>query len=412
MKKVICLILALLMCQSIVLPALAAESTFIPSNGPEVKTAVMEGEDVAQKLIVTSVTEAKEMSTDISQEARDLLVEVYDALSDGSMKLPVEGCKYVELSDVTYTEELTSDLTVTFEMKVEELEEGSSLLAFTYVEEEWKEVKSVAYDGLETVTCVFEELCPVVFVIVNGSGDAGENQSEDDGISASDMTVSDVAQDSFVPSITFKEGVEVQDVSISVLPGVEGAEALAEFSGEIDECVVVTSIAQAKDKSTDITQEDRDLLLEVYEKLEDGSMKLPLKGENVIKDLVDISFEYADCRMLEDHCHKDEILKLEGVTLNMDFNMGLEQDAPLVVLAYVDGEWVQIEKTEIGTDGVVSCVFEDICPVAFVLMEKAAEAEGSEAPWTGDMIVMWAGVMAICAVGIVTVLVAMKKQRK
>lgn len=400
MKKVICLMLALLMCMSQVLPAMAVESTFIPSNGPEVKSAVLEGEDVADKLIVTSVTEAKEAATEISQEARDLLVTVYDALSDGSMKLPVEGFKYVELSDVTYTEELTADLTVAFEMKVED--EGD-LLAFAYVEEQWKPVKSVVYDGEETVTCVFEELCPVVFILVDGSADS----SAEEGIVAGNDIITDIPQDSFVPSITYKDGVEIQDVTISQLPGASEA-----FAEGIDQCVVVTSIAQAKDQSTDISQEDRDLLLDVYAKLEDGSMVLPLKGENVIKELVDVSFEYEDCRLLEDHNHKDEILAQEGVTLTVGFNMGLKQDAPLVVLTYVNGEWVQVEKTEIGADGVVTCVFEDICPVAFVLMEEAAEAEETEAPWTGDVIMKWVVVMAVCAVGIVVVLVLMKKQRK
>lgn len=400
MKKVICLMLALLMCMSLVLPAMAVESTFIPSNGPEVKSAVLEGEDVADKLIVTSVTEAKEAATEISQEARDLLVTVYDALSDGSMKLPVEGFKYVELSDVTYTEELIADLTVAFEMKVED--EGD-LLAFAYVEEQWKPVKSVVYDGEETVTCVFEELCPVVFILVDGSADS----SAEEGIVAGNDIITDIPQDSFVPSITYKDGVEIQDVTISQLPGASEA-----FAEGIDQCVVVTSIAQAKDKSTDISQEDRDLLLDVYAKLEDGSMVLPLKGENVIKELVDVSFEYEDCRLLEDHNHKDEILAQEGVTLTVGFNMGLKQDAPLVVLTYVNGEWVQVEKTEIGADGVVTCVFEDICPVAFVLMEEAAEAEETEAPWTGDVIMKWVVVMAVCAVGIVVVLVLMKKQRK
>lgn len=400
MRKVICLMLALLMCLSVVLPAMAEESIFIPSNGPEVKTAVMEGEDVADKLIVTSVTEAKEASTDLAQEARDLLVELYDALSDGSADLSFG--KPVDFYDLTFTEELTADLTVVFEMKVEE---GGTLVGFVYSEEEWKPVKSVAYDGKETVTCVFDTVGPVAMGIVSGAaGEAG-----DDGVEVEDVTITDAPQDSFVPSITYKDGVEIQDVTISQLPGAGGEDA---FADGLDGCIAVTSIAQAKNKSTDISQEDRDLLLEVYEKLEDGSMKLPLKGENVIKELVDVSFEYEDCRLLEDHCHKDEILKQEGVTLTVSFKMGLEQDAPLVVLTYVDGQWVQVEKTEIGADGVVTCVFEDVCPVAFVLMEEAAEAEATEAPWTGDMIMTWVIVMAVCAAGIVVVLLVMKKQRK
>lgn len=400
MRKFVCLMLALLMCVSLVLPAMAAEdSTFIPSIGPEVKAAVMEGKDVAEQVIVTSVTEAKEQSTEISQEARDLLVKVYDALSDGSMKLPMEdGFIYVELSDVAYTEELTADLTVELEKEVQD--EGT-LLAYVYVEEEWKPIKSVSYDGAGIITCVFEEVGPTAVILVNGS----HEQTADPGISSEEMVISEDPYNSFVPSITYKEGLEATDAAFNLAPGT-GSE-----TGEgIDECVVVTSIAQAKDKSTDISQEDRDLLLEVYEKLNDGSMKLPLKGETVIKELVDVSFEYEDCRLIEEHGHKDEVLKQEGVTLTVKFAMNLAQEENLVVVSYVDGEWIEVEST-VNADGTVTCIFEDVCPVAFVLCEGAEEASEGAAPWTGDMIMMWVIVMAVCAAGIVAAVVFMKKRK-
>ena len=44
----------------------------------------------------------------------------------------------------------------------------------------------------------------------------------------------------------------------------------------MDQCVIVTTVEQAKKKETDISQEDRDLLQEIYEKLVDGSMTLPV----------------------------------------------------------------------------------------------------------------------------------------
>lgn len=400
MRKFICLMIALLMCVSLVLPAMAEDSTFIPSNGPEVKTAVMEGRDAAEKVIVTSVTEAKEQATEISQESRDLLVEVYDALSDGSMKLPVEdGFIYVELSDVTLTEELTADLTVEFEMIVQD--EGD-LQAFAYVDEEWKEVKSVSYDGVGIVTCVFEELCPVVFILRDGSSE----EVEPTDIVAGGINSSADPGSRFVPSITYKDGTEVTDVSINLVPGMGDA-----FGEGIDECVVVTSIAQAKDKSTDISQEDRDLLLEVYEQLENGSMKLPLKGETVVKELVDISFEYEDCRLIEEHGHKDEVLKQEGVTLTVQFAMNLSQEENLAVLSYIDGQWVEVESTEINADGTVTCVFEDVCPVAFVLCEAAEDTSSDTAPWTGDVITTWVIVMVVCAAGLVAAVVFMKKRK-
>lgn len=403
MRKFICLMLALLMLASLVLPSLAAEdSTFIPSIAPEVKSAVMEGKDVAENVTVTSVTEAKEQSTEISQEQRDLLVEVYDALSDGSMKLPMEdGFIYVELSDVAYNGELTAELTVEYEKEVQD--EGT-LLAYVYAEEEWKSVKSVSYDGAGIVTCVYEEVGPSVVILVHGSYE----EFAEPGISVDQIDISEDPSNAFVPSITCKDGMESSDATINFAPGTGTGTATAEG---IDGCVVVTSIAQAKDKSTDISQEDRDLLLEVYEKLSDGSMKLPLKGETVIKELVDVSFEYEDCRLIEEHGHKDEILKQEGVTLTVKFPMNLSQEEKLVVVSYVNGQWVEVEST-VNADGTVTCVFEDVCPVAFVLCEGAEEASEGTSPWTGDMITMWVIVMAVCAAGIVAVLVFMKKQRK
>lgn len=164
----------------------------------------------------------------------------------------------------------------------------------------------------------------------------------------------------FVPSITYKGGPGVDDAQMTDVNGVvmEG----------VDGCVVVTSIEQAREKKTDISQEDRDLLIEVYEKLEKGEMTLPIEDEYVIRDLVDVSFEYNDCRLKEDHGNKPAGLKQEGVVLTLKFDLGIEADANLTVMTYIDEEWTEIEKVTNNGDGTVTCVFEDICPVAFAVV--------------------------------------------
>lgn len=158
----------------------------------------------------------------------------------------------------------------------------------------------------------------------------------------------------FVPSITYKGSPDVEE-------GVMDEK-------DVSNCVVVTSIQQAREKSTDITQEERDLLLEVYEKLNDGSMTLPIDGEYVIRELVDVSFEHDDCRQKEDHDNKPAKLKEEKVTLTLDFELGVEKDAKLAVMTYIEGQWTDIEGVENNGDGTVTCVFEDICPVAFAVL--------------------------------------------
>lgn len=166
----------------------------------------------------------------------------------------------------------------------------------------------------------------------------------------------------FVPSITYKGGPEVEEALLLE----DKAPAYGE-DGNVHGCVVVTSIEQANEKATDITQEERDLLLEVYQQLNDGTMTLPIEGDYVIRDLVDVSFKHMECRSQQEHGDKPGILKEEKTTLTMDFDMGIEQGTDLVVMTYIDGVWEDIVSVEINEDGSVTCVFEDACPVAFVV---------------------------------------------
>ena len=392
MKKLICLLISLALCAGLALPVLAAETLFIPSYGLDVEEAVMNGEDVKACVAVTSVTEAKEKSTDITQEERDLLVEVYDALSDGSMVLPVSGeYQFVELMDVSFAlencrqledhthEDAEAALTVKFKM---EIEAYNALIALTYIDEKWEPVENITDNGDGTVTITFDKLCPVVILTHGGEAQYNANYP---------MTVA-----GFVESISYKDAPAVEDATM----GGEG----------VDECVVVTSIKEAEEKTTDISQEDRDLLLEVYEKLEDGSMTLPLEGEYVIRDLVDVSFEYEDCRQIEEHGNKPENLAQEGVTLTVTFKMNVGTYEDVLVFVYVDGEWIRVEDVKNNGNGTITCVFEDICPVAFVVDGKEPVQNPTTGDAAGNSLVLVVGIMVLSAAGIVTLVAA--KTRK
>ena len=199
------------------------------------------------------------------------------------------------------------------------------------------------------------------------------------------------AESLFTPSIIDKEG-----------PGVEDAILDGE---KVDECVVVTTIEQARNGSTDISQEDRDLLLEVYEQLLDGSMKLPLDGDYVIRDLVDVSFEYEDCRQIDEHGNKPEKLAQEGVTLTVTFDLGVGPYEDVVVLAYVDGQWVRIENVKNNGNGTITCVFEDICPVAFVVDGKEDGKNPTTGDTAGNQLMLVVGMLVLSAAGIVSLTV-------
>lgn len=169
----------------------------------------------------------------------------------------------------------------------------------------------------------------------------------------------------FVPSITYKGGPRIGGTR---MVGSDGSELAFLGESDVGGCVVVTTIEQARDKETDISQEDRDLLIEVYEKLEKGEMTLPVTEEHVIRDLVDISFLYNGCRLKPDHNDKPAQLKREDVFLELTLDLGIEADANLKVLTYIDGEWAEIKSIENNGNGMVTCVFDDICPVAFVVL--------------------------------------------
>lgn len=205
------------------------------------------------------------------------------------------------------------------------------------------------------------------------------------------------AANTFVPSISYKDGPEIEESTL------EGE--------DVGDCLVVTSITEAKDGTTDIYQEDRDLLLDVYDQLSDGSMKLPLENdEYVIRELVDVSFKKTAC-VEKEHGHKEQ-LALDGTTITIDFDLGVGPNTEVIVMVYIDGEWTPIESVTNNGDGTLTCVFEDICPVAFCVEEGAEE----EPPYTGDTagreLIVWIVLMLLCLAAIVVLLAQRRKHTR
>lgn len=205
------------------------------------------------------------------------------------------------------------------------------------------------------------------------------------------------ADNDFVGSITYKDGPAIVSVEI------EGQRH--------DACVTISSIAQARAKSTDITQEERDLLLEVYEKLNDGTMDPGLGDDYVIRELVDINFKHAACRELSDHQPKIQELAKPEVTLTLVLRLGIAASDDIIVKAYKEGKWIDIETTNNG-DGTVSCTFDHFCPVLF-----AVKGSGSSSvpPQTGDVagqqLALWIGLMAVATAGLVSVIVVASRKK-
>lgn len=198
----------------------------------------------------------------------------------------------------------------------------------------------------------------------------------------------------FVPSITYKEGPTVQS---------------AEMDQEsVAACIVITSISQAEKKETDIHQEERDLLLDLYEQLENGTMTLPLEGSYTIRELLDISFAYEECRQDAAHGGKDEKLAESDVNLKIVVDLGVNADENVIVLNYKEGKWAPIKSVTNNGDGTVTCEFEHLCPVAFVV-GNAVIPGNEDAP--GNYLWYIIAAIALVVVAVVVILVSKKSKK-
>ena len=197
----------------------------------------------------------------------------------------------------------------------------------------------------------------------------------------------------FVPSISYKDD-----------PDPESAEMNDE---NVIGCLEVTSITEAKDKSTDITQEDRDLLLDVYGDLKDGSMKLPLQGDYVIRELVDVSFKQSVC-VEPNHGHK-EWLAQDDTTITVKFDLGVAAGVDVEVLTYINGQWQPIKSVKNNGDGTVTCVFEDICPVAFCVEGNKTDIPAQTGDTVGQNLILWVVLMVASLAAVVVLLVRRRK---
>ena len=205
-----------------------------------------------------------------------------------------------------------------------------------------------------------------------------------------------LAADTFVPSISYKPAPTVKS---------------AELGGaDVGDCVVVTSIAQAKDKSTDITQDARDELLDVYKKLSDGSMKPPVDGY-VIRELVDVDFEQTDCVQKDAHSHAEELAK-DGTTIKVTFDLGVAKSTKVVVKTFTNGAWEDVVAVTNNGDGTVTVEFEHFCPVAFCVEQGAEVPPSQTGDEAGQNMILWIGLMVVSLAAIVVLVILGRKRTK
>lgn len=200
MRRIVTLLLVLVLCISLACPVFADE--FVPSISDKNAPEIVPGKDPDGKptigrilkdgevidyiyehcLVVTPVSQAK-TSTLIPDAAEELLLDVYAKLNSGAMQLPYEKIsskldpkKMVirDLFDASWLceehPEMVAPAGVTVELTFDlGIGKNTDVYVMTYKNNAWNPIVSVENNGDGTVTCVFEDFCPIAFAVQQGS---------------------------------------------------------------------------------------------------------------------------------------------------------------------------------------------------------------------------------------------------
>ena len=216
-----------------------------------------------------------------------------------------------------------------------------------------------------------------------------------------------IAAEEFVPSISYKDHPEV--VGVPEIVDGEDRETLDA------ECIEITPVSDALNTQEENRDPAEALLVEVYEKLTNGDMKLPVPGADaeeekyyVVRDLLDVSMI---CEGV--HTDPDHVAELEkpDVFIEIVFDLGVKEDKEVTVLVYVDGEWQPIKGVTNKGDGTVVCVFEELCPVAFCVEDEAKAPPSPTGDKLGKDLLLWVILMIVSSGAAITMIAYQRKIR-
>ncbi len=220
------------------------------------------------------------------------------------------------------------------------------------------------------------------------------------------------AENEFVPSITEKDAPEIVPVkdpasgsdALGVICDNEGND-VTDYVTTLD--LVVTPVSKV-DTSTAIPEEAAEELKEVYTALTDGTMKLPLEKlgddikaeEMVIRDLFSVAWVNED---METEVNKP------GVCTKITFRLNVKAADEVYCMTYHNGQWDPVEKVTNNGDGTVTCLFEQKCPVAFIV--RTAESSPKDGDVMGNYMGLWVGLLVASAAALVAVVVVGKNRK-
>lgn len=209
----------------------------------------------------------------------------------------------------------------------------------------------------------------------------------------------------FVPSIGYKDYPAIvvgEDDIIGVIRDEEG-NVIDYIHGD---CLVVTPLAKVNESEL-IPEESRQKLLYVYQELSSGAMQLPAEkireelkpSDLVIRELFDVSW------LCEEH---PLMVEPKGVVFELTFRTNIDKNAELHCMTYKNDQWGSIVNVQNNGDGTVTCTFEDLCPVAFIVEKDKLDPTGDNA---FAELAPWAILMVACAAALVCVVVLNRKEQ-
>lgn len=195
-RKMLCLLVAAVLCLSLAVPGFAAENGFVPSitYKPDPEIVPVAGDYLGvirdrkgdildyideNSVCVTPLANIWDAGSQTPEEIADLLRSVYEKLNDGSMELPYEKFNanldpddmvIRDLLDISWVseaqrklmEEEGATLEMTFDLGVA-ADEQVYVMTYDETTGEWYPIAGTVNNGDGTVTCTFDRLCVVAF---------------------------------------------------------------------------------------------------------------------------------------------------------------------------------------------------------------------------------------------------------
>lgn len=205
-----------------------------------------------------------------------------------------------------------------------------------------------------------------------------------------------VAAEEFVPSISYKDHPEIVDTPVikdEEQEDVDGAE------------LVITPVSDALNTPEEDRDEIDNALINIYEQLDNGDMKLPVSGDGddyyIVRDLIDLS-------VIDDNGNELDNVSIVEVT----FDLGLSEGKEVVVMVYDGEQWIVVEDIAYNSNGTVTVVFDQLGPVAFCVED---DGQTPPSPTNDKMtreLITWSVLMIASVCAAFVMLISRRKARR